>query len=213
MSKELAVTKNLSKTEHVRQTIKRMKPGTIFFAERFPDIEKPVMRVILHRLVKEDFIERVAHRIYRKPKYSEVLKLQIPAGTEDIVKAIAKRDGLKFDRTPQYALNRLGFSQQVVTRAVYVSNGPPRIIHLSNGRRIKMNQTSSKNLAYRNKLMQALVHALKALGLKHIHKEELRVTRSVLEMIPEKDLLADLHLAPKWIQKLLMDLYSPQPTF
>ena len=190
-----------------------MKPGTIFFGERFPDIEKSVLRVILHRLVTEDFIERVAHGIYRKPKYSEFLEVRLFADADEVARAVAKKEKFKIDYHPAYALNALGFSQQVPLNPVYVIDSFPRKIYLHNGAVIKMKQTSSKNLAYKNKLLQMLVHSLRVLGKGNVKREGILTIQHILKLIPEDEFVENLHLAPEWIQQLLMDLYAPQPTF
>ena len=76
-----------------------------------------------------------------------------------------------------------------------------------------MKQTSSKNLAYKNKLLQMLVHSLRVLGKGNVKREGILTIQHILKLIPEDEFVENLHLAPEWIQQLLMDLYAPQPTF
>ena len=68
--------------------------------------------------------------------------------------------------------------------------------------------TTQKNLAYRNRLLQMLVFALKDLGKENITDEQIRRTRELLQNIPLEQIKDDLGLMPAWIKDFILEQYE-----
>lgn len=71
-----------------------------------------------------------------------------------------------------YALNRLGLSTQIPMNIVFLTNGDPRRIRISNGHGILFKHSSSgKNFAYKSELMMLIVTAMRTIGKENITEE------------------------------------------
>lgn len=113
------------------------------------------------------------HGIYYYPKEYKDYGLGIiyPA-IEDIAQAIARRDKAKIAPMRAYALNRLGLSTQIPMNIVFLTNGAPRRIRISNGHGILFKHSSSgKNFAYKSELMMLIVTAMRTIGKENITEE------------------------------------------
>lgn len=92
--------------------------------------------------------------------------------TEDIAKAIAKRDKATIVPPGSLALNSLGLSTQVPLNVVYLTDGSARKIDLGK-RKIIFKKTSPRNLAALGSISKLAIQALKEIGkdnLKENHR-------------------------------------------
>jgi len=90
-------------------------PGrSIFYPADFTEYgSTEAINVALHRLSKHKLIKRLAFGIYAKPSISKLIGEVYPS-TEEIAKAIARRDNAKLLPTGAYAQNILGLSTQIL---------------------------------------------------------------------------------------------------
>lgn len=180
----------------------RTKPrGTLYFPEDFKSFgSDEAIRVALHRMVKGGDVERISQGIYTLPKKSKLLGKVYPS-IDEVAQAIAKRDRARIIPTGAFALHALGLSTQVPTKAVYLTDGASRIIHVGN-QTILFKRTSPKNLAVKGKLSGLAIQALKAIGKDQLSET---VAHKVIEILQQEDnskLLHDSDLAPAWIRKI-----------
>lgn len=88
------------------------------------------------RCAKSNKIIRVAKGIYCYPQIGEKLGLGILYPSYDqIANAIAERAHARIIPTGDYALNVLGLSTQVPMNFVYLTDGTPRKVDISGGKR------------------------------------------------------------------------------
>ena len=81
---------------------------------------------------------------------------------------------------------------------------------MSNGHSIKFIHTTQKNLAYKTRLLQMLVFALKDIGKENITEEQEARVRSLLQNTPLEQIRDDLGLMPAWIKDLILKQYEQQ---
>ena len=112
--------------------------------------------------------------------------------------------------TGAYAQNKLGFSTQVPMNVVYLTDGASKTIKMLNGYTIKFVHTTQKNLAYKNRLLQMLVFALKDIGKDNITGEQAQRTRELLQNLPLEQIKDDLGLMPAWIKDFILEQYEQQ---
>ena len=156
----------------------------------------------LYRLAKEKgLLIRLAHGIYLYPKTDKELGTLYPS-TEEIAKAIARRDKARIIPTGIYALNRLGLSTQVPMKIVYLTDGATRLIKIGK-RIISFKKTSPKNLMTLGEISTLVIQALKEIGQEDIDDEILKKIKVVLKKETEENILNDAKLAPAWINKIL----------
>jgi hypothetical protein len=200
-------------TNIISREIAEMEPGRVFFPSdlAYVGTKSTYVLKVLERENKTGTIHRLAQGIYYYPKVDDKYGLGvIYPSLEDVAERIAERDKVKIAPTGAYAQNILGFSTQVPMNTVYMTNGTSKIIKLRNGHTIKFIHTSQKNLAYKNKLLQMLVFALKDIGKDNISENLASRVRDLIQNIPLEKISEDLKLMPAWIKNFILNLYEQQ---
>lgn len=193
----------LSTDDKIEQQVKDLKQGTIVFTEDFQNCGSPgAVKVALHRIVKRGLLQNLARGIYAKPTFSTLLKQEVLPTTEEVAKAIAKRDKARILPTGIYAQNKLGLSTQVPLKLVYLTDGSPRKITIGN-RTIQFKKTTPKNLALKGEVSKLVVQALKDIGKDKATSQELEKIQSLLLKEDKQDLKHDIGLAPQWIAEIM----------
>lgn len=157
----------------------------------------------LLRLNKAGFIRKLGRALYDYPRMHEKIGM-LPAGIEQVAKAIARRDNIKILPSGAYAANMLGLSDQVPGRVVYLTDGPARRIKLGKTQ-IIFRKTTPKNMATAGTPAGLVIQALKNIGKKHTDKIILAKLR---DRIPKKDwpmLRKSAKFAPDWIRKVILE--------
>ena len=97
--------------------------GWCFTPKHFLDLDSDTgVRSALSRLQNVKMIRRLAQGIYDYPREHQALG-PLPPKVEDIAKAIAEKNGIRFQPTGAYASNLIGLSEQVPGRIVFLTNG------------------------------------------------------------------------------------------
>jgi len=191
-----------STDDQIEEKIKKAKPGSILFIEDFLGIGTAgAVHVSLHRLARAKQIKRLARGIYAKPKHSDLVGEVLPT-TEEIAKAIAKRDKARILPTGSYAMHVLGLTTQIPLKLVYLTDGSPRKITIGN-RTIQFKKTTPKNLALKGNVSKLVVQALREIGKDKASKEEVAKIQKILEQEDKKLLKHDIALAPQWIAEIM----------
>ena len=193
-----------STDDHIVKKIKAHKSQRLFFVDDFIDIAsyKTVSKA-LERLVENKVLVRVAKGIYARYKEDPLLGVLLPT-TEDIAKAIAKRDQAQIIPTGSYALNALGLSTQIPMNVVYLTDGTPREIKVGQ-KTIQFKKTTPKNLAAKGKISSLVIQALKAIGKDKVTGNEKKKILKLLKEENTEDLKHDIRLAPEWIRKIMRE--------
>lgn len=187
----------------ITDILKQMPKGSILFVDSFLDLGNPdSIKKALYRLTNEKkILNRLAHGVYLYPKIDNELGILYPS-TEEIAKAIARRDKARIIPTGVYALNRLGLSTQVPMKIVYLTDGSARNIKIGK-RTISFKRTSPKNLMTKGEISTLTIQALKEIGKENVNDEILRQLKVVLKNETRENILHDAKLAPAWINKIL----------
>jgi len=184
--------------------VRDYKSQRLFFVDDFIAIAnyKAVSKA-LERLVEDRVLIRVANGIYARYKEDPVLGVMLPT-TEQIARAIAKRDKARIIPTGAYALNALGLSTQIPLNVVYLTDGTARKIKVGN-RTIQFKKTTPKNLAAKGKISSLVIQALKTIGIDKVTEGERRKILELLRREKTTDLEHDIRLAPEWIRKMMKE--------
>ncbi len=187
----------------VAERLQETPKGSVLFVDDFLDLGSPdSIKKALYRLTNEkSLLVRLAHGIYLFPKIDKELGILYPS-TEEIAKAIARRDKARIIPTGVYALNRLGLSTQVPMKIVYLTDGATRSIKIGK-RTITFKRTSPKNLMTTGEISTLAIQALKEIGQHNIDDDILKQLKVVLKKETEENILHDSKLAPAWINKIL----------
>ncbi|WP_445737044.1 DUF6088 family protein [Mariniflexile sp.] len=187
----------------IAKALKSFKKGSILFVDDFLDYgnTESVKKALL-RLKQKEILVRLAHGIYLYPKIDKELGVLFPS-TEDIAKAIARRDKARIVPTGIHALNKLGLSTQVPMKVVYLTDGAARSVKVGK-RIISFKKTSPKNLLAQGEISSLVIQALKTIGRKKLDNEKLKKIYEILTNEKNENILNDAKLAPAWINKILM---------
>lgn len=179
--------------------------GSVLFVDDFLDFGSPdTIKKALYRLTNEkNLLIRLAHGIYLYPKTDKELGTLYPS-TEEIAKAIARRDKARIIPTGVYALNRLGLSTQVPMKIVYLTDGATRSIKIGK-RTISFKRTSPRNLMTTGEISTLAIQALKEIGQENVDEQILKQLKVVLKKETQENILHDAKLAPAWINKILKE--------
>lgn len=193
----------MSSTENqIITKFKKAKRGSLFFVDDFLRFgsAKTVSKA-LERLVDKGEISRVARGIYARLETHEVFG-EIKPTSEDIAKAVAKRDKARIVPAGALAMHALGLSTQIPLNIVYLTDGSARSINLTN-RTIKFKKSSPKNLSAIGKISSLVIQALKEIGESNVTDEEIKIILKHLENEEPYRLKHDISLAPEWIRIIM----------
>ncbi len=177
--------------------------GSILFVDDFLDFgNSESVKKALFRLKEKGTIVRLAHGIYLYAKIDPELGVLYPS-TEDIAKAIARRDRARIVPTGVQALNKLGLSTQVPMKVVYLTDGAARSIKVGK-RTITFKNASPKNLMVKGEISSLVIQALKTLGQNKVDEEALEKIEAILKNENTENIINDAKLSPAWINRILM---------
>ncbi len=200
----------ISVAKKICHSIEDYGRGKIFFADDFVSIGSAEnIRQTLGRFTKSEKIVRVANGIYYYPEEDEKLGLGIIMPSYDqIAHAIAERSHARIVPSGDYALNVLGLSTQVPLNCIYLTDGSPRKIVISDDRGIVFKKTAPKNLAFKNRLAMLITSALKSVKRENITQEQIQHIEKLLRKEDKESVLTDLALMPIWIRKIVTKAYE-----
>ena len=181
--------------------------GRIFFAQdyydRWPD---STVRYSLAEMAKEGQIVRLARGVFCFPRLSEYgMKMILPEPGE-IAEAVAEKSRIRIVPYGDQAAYLVGLAAFQFSKTTYLTDGAPRIIHLSNGRTIEFRHTSEMRIfAFRNRKMQLLSNGIRAVGEDRIKSDEKEAIKFHVSGVSSEEFDHDLQFCPEWVRDLLLD--------
>ena len=164
----------------VAEKLGMLPKGTVLFVDDFLDYGSPEsIKKALLRLKEKGLLIRLAHGIYLYPKIDKEFGTLFPS-TEDIAKAIARRDKSRIVPTGIQALSALGLSTQVPMKVVFLTDGAARIVKVGK-RTITFKKTSPKNLLPKGPISNLAIQALKTIGQNNVDEDTLKKLQTILE--------------------------------
>lgn len=184
--------------------------GTVFTPATFTDLgTRAAIDKALQRLVAHGTLRRLSRGLYDKPRHDAVLGPLWPS-VDAVIRAVAGKHKLRVQPTGVYAANLLGLSEQVPAKVVLLTDGASRSVR-AGPMQITLKRTSPRNMAAANRLSGLVIQAFKSLGPEHITPQRLAHLRRTLPAGERGRLLADLELAPGWMQPMLRELALEGP--
>ena len=184
--------------DRVKSRISHSKFGEVFFVSSFPEYDVEYVTKLLSILEKEGTITRISKGVYVKARKTRFGTLY-PSASE-LVREIAKRDKAAVIATGDTAANQLGLSTQVPMNSTFLTTGSSRKLTLGK-RTVTLKHGAPKNFAFKGKLIQDIVQALRSIGEQNLTPENERQIAKLLAESPEKETIEhDLRLAPVWMR-------------
>ncbi len=192
-------------TQRLAQRIHRTArkyPGRVFTPSDFLDLGTPhAVGMALSRMVAAGKLRRVARGLYYVPRTHALLG-DLKPSIDEIVKAIARRDGVVVQPVDVAATNMLGLSEQVVAKPVYETNGPSRKVRVG-GLDIEFRHRSPKRVTAASEATNLVLAALRGLGKAHVTLQRVAHLRKLIPAKERARLLKGLPLAPAWMHPFL----------
>lgn len=180
----------------------RRDPGRVFTPFDFLDLGTPhSIGMTLLRLVRAGILRRLGRGLYDVPRTHPFLGELLPTA-EAIAQALARRNGAIIQLTEAMAANLLGLSEQVPAKAVFLTDGPPRIVKVGS-LTVQLKQRSRRQVGSAAPTSSLVFAALRSLGKANASKARVIHLRETLSPKDRKRLLKDLPLAPAWMHPLL----------
>jgi len=187
--------------DRVKSRISHSKFGEVFFVSSFPEYDVEYVTKLLSILEKEGTITRISKGVYVKARKTRFGTLY-PSASE-LVREIAKRDKAAVIATGDTAANQLGLSTQVPMNSTFLTTGSSRKLTLGK-RTVTLKHGAPKNFAFKGKLIQDIVQALRSIGEQNLTPENERQITKLLAESPEKETIEhDLRLAPVWMRNII----------
>jgi hypothetical protein len=187
--------------DRVKSRISHSKFGEVFFVSSFPEYDVEYVTKLLSILEKEGTITRISKGVYVKARKTRFGTL-CPSASE-LVREIAKRDKAAVIATGDTAANQLGLSTQVPMNSTFLTTGSSRKLTLGK-RTVTLKHGAPKNFAFKGKLIQDIVQALRSIGEQNLTPENERQIAKLLAESPEKETIEhDLRLAPVWMRNII----------
>lgn len=187
--------------DKVKSRISHSKFGEVFFVSSFPEYDVEYVTKLLSILEKEGTITRISKGVYVKARKTRFGTLY-PSASE-LVREIAKRDKAAVIATGDTAANQLGLSTQVPMNSTFLTTGSSRKLTLGK-RTVTLKHGAPKNFAFKGKLIQNIVQALRSIGEQNLTPENERQIAKLLAESPEKETIEhDLRLAPVWMRNII----------
>lgn len=190
-------------SKQIEQKIHNSDKGILLFISDFSGIgEYDTVRKSLQRLAEQELIIRLSKGIYYYPKQDDIFGIILPS-TEQIAKAIAKRDEARIVPTGSYGLYLLGLSTQIPMNVVYLSDSSARIINIGK-QTIIFKKTNPKTLTVNHKLTNLVIQALKTIGKNAITETIICKIEEAITNSEETNMIEDnIKFAPVWIQNIV----------
>ena len=187
--------------DRVKSRISHSKFGEVFFVSSFPEYDVEYVTKLLSILEKEGTITRISKGVYVKARKTR-FGILYPSASE-LVREIAKRDKAAVIATGDTAANQLGLSTQVPMNSTFLTTGSSRKLTLGK-RTVTLKHGAPKNFAFKGKLIQDIVQALRSIGEQNLTPENERQIAKLLAESSEKETIEhDLRLAPVWMRNII----------
>lgn len=165
--------------------------------------ELAILQALL-RLQKQGVIRRLSWGLYEYPREHEKLGL-LPPDTEQVVRAVARKDQTRVLPSGALAANLLGLSTQVPAKSVYLTEGLSKRIRVGK-REIIFKKTTPKNIATADTPAGLVIQALRHIGKNQVSDDMISVLKRRLSKEQKESLRKHIKYAPAWIKKIMLSV-------
>ena len=126
---------------------------------------------------------------------------------ESIADALAAKERVRIIPYGDQAAYKLGLSGLQLSNLKYLTDGPSRVINLSEGKKIFFNHTSEvKMFDFCNDTMQMVSSAIRVLTDECLDGEKKRKIHKHLRSVPDNEFMKDITIPPAWVGEIILDI-------
>jgi len=159
----------------------------------------------LSRLVRQEKIRRVGRGLYELPRVGKLLNKPVVQSPDELVRAWARKNGLRVVPSGAYAANLLGLTTQVPAKITYYTNGRTRSLTLG-PYSVKLLNRGPKTMDVKGRLAPLIFQALRHLGQKGVTPKVIRHLRSKLSKKEKAELQRNLRYAAAWMKPIIKQI-------
>ena len=179
--------------------------GWVFTPAHFHDIGgASTVGTTLQRQNDSRIIRKLARGLYDYPRQHDKLGLLAPS-VDAIAEALKGRDAVRIQPSGAYAANRLGLSDQVPMKVVFLTDGRSRNVQVGN-LQIVLKHTTPRNMCTAGKISGLVIQALKHIGKDYVDGDLFDKLAERLNDDQKKQLMKDIRYAPAWVAGIFRKL-------
>lgn len=148
---------------------------------------------------------RVGRGLYAWPRFSTLLKQNVPPSVDALAHAWARQNGLRIIPFGAYAANLLGLSTQVPAKYVYYTNGRTQRVKLG-GVDVRFLNRGPKTMDVKGPLVAHIFQALRYLGKDRVAPVDIARLRRLIRPRDRADLKRNLKKAAAWMKPVLQSV-------
>ncbi len=188
----------------IRDRCEQAETGRVFTPRDFLDLgSRAAIDQTLRRLCGEGVLRKAGRGLYTVPRRHPLFG-ELSATSDAVAEALKGRDALRLQPAGALAAHRLGLTEQVPMRLLFLTDGDNRAIQLDDGRQIVLKKTSPRNMATAGRISGTVIQALRWLGKETVNDIVIRKLRHLLSDEDKSELRRDAPLAPAyWITTAL----------
>ncbi len=153
----------MSASKEISQKIKGFRRGKPFRSNDFLELgSRAAVDQALWRLVKARAIKRIKRGLFVKPEKNAYVGEVLP-GAEEVSRFLAQQTGNKLAISGAEAARRFGFTTQVSSQSVFLTDGPSRKYRLGN-HEVRLKRVAPRKVALAGRPAGEALSALWYLG-------------------------------------------------
>jgi hypothetical protein len=192
--------------EQIERRITDAGPGYVFTRKDFQDIASSgSIGQILSRMIKDGVIRQIGRGIFDFPNTNPTLGGQLSPDIDQAAKAIARKFRWSILPYGNLAANRLGLSQQVPAKLMYLSDGPTKDLKIEN-RVIYFKHARPKEIYADSFISGLVVQALRYFGKDRVGDEIIAHLKQKLSHNEKNELLENIHYSTEWIYEIVQKI-------
>lgn len=189
--------------EQIERRITDAGPGYVFTRKDLQDIASAgSIGQILSRLARDGIIRKIGRGLFDYPKINLALGGELSPDMDLAAKAIARKFRWSILPYGNLAANRLGLSQQVPAKYIYLSNGPTKQVTVGK-RTIHFKHVRPKEIYANSEISGLVVQALRYLGKDNMNDNITIHLKQKLSPGEKKELLDHIHYSAEWIYEIV----------
>ena len=192
----------MSISKEISRRIKRFRRGKPFRSTAFLELgSRAAVDQALWRLVKAGEIQRIKNGVFVKPEKNAYVGEVLP-GAEEVARFLARQSGNKVELSGADAARRFGFTTQVSSQSVFLTDGPSRKYRLGN-QEIHLKHVAPRKVALAGSPAGEALSALWYLGSDEVSPSSFR---RIEERLPEEEfsvLVKSQEVMPGWMRDAL----------
>lgn len=196
----------MSDMKTIKKIIESSNQNTLFNVKDFVSLTNyDNCKIILNRLEKEGFIRRLIDGFYYRPVFSTLANQFVPVSSYAFVNKISEIYGWSVCVYGEAALNYLGLSTQVVSKYIFISDGPYREYNID-GVIIKFKHTNNKFIKNLSFKAATIVEAIRYLGKEHIDNKDILTIKKQISKGEKEELKFYKNKLPVWMHIIIEEV-------